>query len=117
MFIQILWKLLLILSRRLKNKVTELKVIRSDGKERWIQSTMTAKKIMQRNCYIIIERDITDEKVQYLNCQDIICDRMTEVAENMLKENVDIPTISRSTGLDIEYIEQLYSNALKEKNI
>ncbi|HJO94292.1 MAG TPA: PAS domain-containing protein [Victivallales bacterium] len=81
--------------QRLMNNITELKIIRSDGEERWIQSTMNKKKIINKNCYIVIERDITEEKIKLLKLEHEIISKVRDIAKNMLRESIDVSIIAK----------------------
>ncbi|HJO96063.1 MAG TPA: PAS domain-containing protein [Victivallales bacterium] len=87
------------------------KTIRADGEIRWISSVRTNHKIDGKEYYVAVDRDITEEKMepelQELETNKRINNKIIKVVKCLLKENINISIISKSTELSVEQIQKI----------
>ena len=81
-----------------KNITDTCRIIRADGKIRWIEAKSSTKEFQEKKCIAFIERDITERiisKERIENKAKLI------MAKSLKKAGVDINTIAKASGLSI----------------
>ena len=80
------------------------RIIRADGKIRWIEAKSATKVFFGIKCLAFIERDITDNMI---NKEQIAKSARIEMAKSLKEAGVDLNTIAKSSKLSIEEIREL----------
>jgi len=80
------------------------RIIRADGKIRWIEGKSATKVFFGIKCLAFIERDITDNMI---NKEQIAKSARIEMARSLKEAGFDLNTIAKSSKLSLEEIRKL----------
>jgi PAS domain S-box-containing protein len=101
-----------------KTKNTEQKIIRSDGKERWIEFSAFSKTFLDMECIATIERDITARKTAELRSEKKDHSQnqkiRVSIAEKMVQKGYPEDDILKLTGITKAQYTNIHKSVIKK---